>query len=213
MVYIMINSYSRLYFGLLYLHDKFTATLMLGSDALQVIRHSLTLRLRNQVTVEQPNECTDEISHLQCDGELSGRYTWARENDNTNYVLFILNGRAVISRINLTYIVESSSEKPKVSFCAISDNATVNSNLTAAGLDCQEVPIEPTEGAARNEILPMPFNNDTSRIVMEVITQGIKTAFEATEVQFCGTFVKIGKSVHPQVITMYRCTYSLEFHK
>ena len=140
----------------------------------------------SQVTVVEPNECQDQITYHECRGELRGSYTWAQENPTKNYVLFILSARASISAVNLTYSVDSMSEKPKVSFCAAGEDTTINSDFGNLNLKCQEVAIEPTNNKTRNRTVHLPFTNSTSKIVMEVITQGIKASFTATSVEFFG---------------------------
>lgn len=145
------------------------------------------------VIVDQPNECTDLTNFLQCEGELSGRYRWVQENQMTNYVLFTLSRRATISAVNLTYSVDSESETPKVSFCVAPNDTSINSAF--ANLTCQEVLIEATNGETITRITSTPFTNITNRIVMEIITQGIKASFTASAVQFFGFYVTTGEYI------------------
>lgn len=167
--------------------------------------HFLTLRSASQVTVEEPNRCRGITDFLQCEGELSGRYNWAQENQLTNYVLFTLSGRATISEVNLSYSVDSTSETPKVSFCAAPNDISIS--ITFPNLTCQEVAIQATNRENRTRIIPMPFANITNSIVMEVITQGIKASFTANSVQFFGMYEVIGKFISE---SMHRKVYNFK---
>ena len=160
------------------------------SAALKVTNHSLTLRPASQVTVDPLDGCEDVTSYRQCEGELSGRsYTWAQENQNTNYVLFILSRRATICAINLTYTV-IGSEPPKVSACAALNDTSINDAF--ANLTCQEITIQATGGEITT-IIDMPFASVTNRVALEIITTGIKASFTVTSVQFFGTNEVMGK--------------------
>ena len=147
-------------------------------------------------TIDQTRGCSRYMtSFVKCEGELNGRtYRWTQENQNTNYVLFMLSERASISEVNLTYSVDSTSEMPKISFCAAPDDTIIN--LTFPNLTCQEISIEATGGDTKAMILHMPFTNITNSIVMEVITQGIKASFIARAVQFFGFYVATGEYTH-----------------
>ena len=151
-------------------------------------------------------------TYRQCEGELNGRsYTWAQENQLTNYVLFTLSRRATVCEVNLTYSVDSTSEKPKVSFCAAPNDTRISN--TFPDVTCQEVTIEATSGDSITTTIPMPFTSTTNSIVMEVITQGIKAPFTATSVQFFGAYEVVGKlnqSTHEEVyMTSCTCMASL----
>ena len=124
------------------------------------------------------------VNCLQCNSELSGHYTWNQENTETNYVLFILNQNTLLSKVILTYKIKAGNQKPKISFCAAPDSVGIESDFT--GLECKEVSTEAT-GSEETQTLKMPFTNETSRIVMEVTTQGIKANFVATGVEFYGS--------------------------
>ena len=158
--------------------------------------HHLTLQpAASQVTTTPQNGCDDIVSYRQCEGGLNGRsHTWAQENQLTNYVLFTLSRRATVCIVNLTYSVDSTSEKPKVSFCAAPNNTKISN--TFPDVTCQEVTIEATRGDSITTTIPMPFPNTTNSIVMEVITQGIKAPFTATSVQFFGAYEVVGKINH-----------------
>lgn len=161
---------------------------------LQVTEHCLTLRpTRDQVTVERQPECTTIDSFLQCEGELSGNYTWSQENTETNYVLFNLNQRAVVAQVNLMYMVAQGSQTPKVSFCAAAGNSCINN--TFSGLECMEIAIEAT-GMTETGTLNTPFINETSNVVMEIITTGIKADFVATRIELYGNSTVTGIGTH-----------------
>ena len=153
----------------------------------------LTLRSnrpnKQAVTVdrERENGCMRvRTIYLRCESELNGNYTWDQETRETNYVLFVLNRKAEIDEISLTYVVPGT-ERPKVSFCALSDGTLINGTLSNE--NCIKVDIQQTDGMRLMVNLTMPFNNITTSIVsMEVITQGIKAAFIATGVQFLGRY-------------------------
>ena len=123
-------------------------------------------------------------SFLQCDGEFSGNYQWAQENQETNYVLFNLSQITLLSKINFTYTVESGTQKPKISFCAVPASMSIDSAFS--NLECQEVRIKATGDTVVGTLAPS-FANKTGKIGMEVITQGIKAAFTATRVEFFGS--------------------------
>lgn len=152
----------------------------------QVTKHFLTQSpTQNQVIVE--SQCTTFIqgeNYLQCVGEFSGNYHWTQENQMKNYVLFNLGRKTLLTKINLTYIVEEGTERPKVSFCAAPANISINS--TFSSLKCLEVQVEATGDTVVGTLRPS-FNKETSKIGMEVITQGIKAAFRATRVEFFGS--------------------------
>ena len=128
----------------------------------------------------------DSFNYLRCNGELTGTYTWTRENQQTNNILFFLNERAEIDVISLTYMVQGT-QNPKVTFCAQSDGILINDTLSKD--NCKKVEIESTGGMS---ILNRPFNVSTSRVSMEVITRGIKSNFVATGVQFIGRYKVTG---------------------
>lgn len=170
-------------------------TLAINDARLEVTEHYLTLLpSTSDVQVDPTTGCMNFMSltsFLQCDRELSGKsYLWVQENEDKNYVLFSLRERASISEVHLTYSVDSMTEKPKVSFCAARDDINITNAFT--NLTCQEVTIEATNSETRKKIVAMPFTNITSKIAMEVITQGIKASFTATSVEFFGTY-DIGK--------------------
>ena len=156
---------------------------------LQVTEHFLTLSpSADQVTAVTQNNCTIvESSYRRCEGELNGTYTWVQENSETNYVLFDLNRRAHVTRINVTYMAEAG--KPKVSFCTVPEGTSITS--TFSNLDCQEFPIQQTV-RMRVSLLDNPFNNATSQVAMEVITRGIKTDFVTSRVEFFGSYETTG---------------------
>ena len=161
-------------------------------DALQVTSHQLTLRTANQVTTSPQDGCQDTANTFrQCEGELSGRsYTWAQENPMTNYILFILDRRASISEVNLTYST-NGGEPPKVSVCAARNDTNINNAFDV--LQCQEISIVVTGGANTTDTIVKPFSNVTNRVALEIITQGIKASFTATAVQLFGTVEVTGK--------------------
>lgn len=99
-----------------------------------------------------------------------------------NYVVFDLGQSTLPTKINFTYTVVDGSERPKISFCTTPANTSVNStfnNLT----QCEEVIVEPTGDTVVGTLRPS-FSNETSKIAMEIITQGIKAAFTATRIEF-----------------------------
>ena len=175
----------------------------------------MTLRTENQVTTTPLNGCndiTDIVSYRQCVGELRGRsHTWNQENPLTNYVLFTLSRRATVCIVNLTYSVDSTSETPKVSFCAAPNDIKISN--TFPSLTCQEVTIEATNAEPRMKTIDMPFPNTTNSIVMEVITQGIKASFTATSVQFFGAYevVGLGKPNHLFKSTRMKSLYDFMY--
>ena len=122
----------------------------------------------------------EQQSYLQCSGELSGNYTWDRENTETNYALFEFTQRAFVSEINMSYEKSSPSETPKVTFCPLPDGFDITNNFE--GLECEEAPIK--DNLAETVSLLSPFANGTRKVAMEVITQGIKTELMLTAVQF-----------------------------
>ena len=158
---------------------------------MQVTRHYLTQRPRPQkVTVERPQGCVSALNGLllQCEGDLSGNYTWDAENSHANYVAFELNQVAEVTHIGLTYVVVSSiSQSPKISFCAL-PNVTLP-DVTFRGLTCRKIDIQamPTYTVQTSSV-DMPFDQDTGVVAMEVITDGIKANFIAMGVQFFGTY-------------------------
>jgi hypothetical protein len=133
------------------------------------------------------SECTSFSqgeSFLRCDGEFNGNYQWEQENQDTNYVLFNLSQITLLSKINFTYTVESGNQKPKISFCVVPANMSING--TFRDLECREVQVEATGDTVVGTLEPS-FGNKTGKIGMEVITQGIKAAFTATRVEFFGS--------------------------
>ena len=149
------------------------------------MEHFLTRRPKTHVTAGLQCTPSGQGEHfLQCDGEFSGNYQWEQENQMTNYVLFNLSRITRLSRINLTYTVVSGSQKPKISFCAVPTSMTIDS--TFRDLECHEVQVEATGDTVVGTLEPS-FSNETRKIGMEVITQGIKAAFTATRVEFFGT--------------------------
>ena len=153
----------------------------------QVREHFLTQR-PGVGHVSAESQCTTfeqgELSFLQCDGELNGNYQWQQENKHTNYVLFNLSPITFLTKINFTYTVASGTQKPKISFCSLPANMSIDS--TFSNLECQEVQVEATGGTVVGTLVPS-FGNSTGKIGMEVITQSIKAAFTATRVEFFGT--------------------------
>lgn len=150
-----------------------------------VEKHFLTLNpTQDKVMANNELGCVavNESKYLQCDGELSGTYTWSQENPDTNYVLFVLNQKMSVSLVNMTYTVNSPDEKPKVSFCPLPDNVGIKDKFM--GLRCKAVSIQP--GSRVTESIEAPFTNETNRVLMEVITEGIKVEFEAISVEFYG---------------------------
>ena len=151
---------------------------------IQVREHFLTQRSPTHVTAEP--QCTpfsQGESFLRCDGEFNGNYQWQQENQQTNYVLFNLSQTTLLTKINLMYKVVAGTERPKISFCAVPGNMSING--TFRDLECQEVQIEAT-GDTVVGTLQLSLGNETGKIGMEVITQGIKAAFTATRVEFFG---------------------------
>ena len=144
--------------------------------------HFLTQDPSSSVRVQQnQGTCTLQGFYLHCEGELSGTYTWSQENSQTNYVLFVLSERSNIVQINLTYIVESNDQEPKISFCPLPDGTLINASFT--DLMCRPVSIQPSlTGEAMTVVLNVTFN--TTKVAMEVITDGIKADFVANQVQF-----------------------------
>ena len=139
---------------------------------------------RCMMMTEQNAQTSRSFSYFQCNGQLNGTYTWTRENSEVNNVLFFLNERAEIDVISLTYVVQRT-ESPKVTFCAQPEGILITATLSKD--NCKKVEIEPTGGMRLTGVLNMPFRNvTTSRVSMEVITQGIKSDFVATGVQFLG---------------------------
>lgn len=143
----------------------------------------------------QPSGCSMYMytAHFtKCEGEMNGRiYRWGLENPIPNYVLFRLSRRASISEVNLTYSVDSTSEMPKVSFCAAPDNTIMDYYFP--NLTCQEVSIEATGGDIIATTLHTPFTNITNSIVMKVTTNGIKASLKVSAVQFSGFYVATGE--------------------
>lgn len=130
---------------------------------------------------------TNSFGYFRCIGELNGNYTWTKENPEINNVLFFLNDGAEIDVISLTFMVQGS-QSPKVTFCPQPDGTLITHNLSRD--NCIKVEIEQS-GGMRD--LNMPFINVTvSRVSMEVITRGIKSAFVATGVQFFGKYKVTG---------------------
>lgn len=157
-----------------------------GLCPVQVREHFLTQR-PTQTHVTVGSRCTQISqgeSFLQCNGEFNGNYEWQQENQMTNYVLFNLSRITLLTKINLTYTVVSGSQKPKISFCAVPTSMTIDS--TFRNLECREVQVEATGDTVVGTLEPS-FGNETGKIGMEVITQGIKAAFTATRVEFFGT--------------------------
>ena len=153
---------------------------------IQVREHFLTQRQQSRVTVEP--QCTQFSqgqgkSFLRCDDEFNGNYQWQQENQETNYVLFNLSRITLLTKINLTYRVVAGTERPKISFCAVPANMSING--TFRDLECQEVQIEATGGTVVGT-LQLSLGNETGKIGMEVITRSIKAAFTATRVEFFG---------------------------
>ena len=149
-----------------------------------VSEHLVTRRpTANKVSISETH-CSERESKkfVQCPGELNGNYRWSQENKHKNYVLFVLNQRSNVAHVNVTYSMQSSSEKPKVAFCDIPDSFEITESNDFNGLDCTQLNIHGDSKA----VLPMTFKNETSRVGMEVITQGIKTDFVVTGVQFFG---------------------------
>ena len=143
------------------------------------------------------DQTLDQLSDIQeCDGELNGgNYTWTKENPDENYVFFLLNGRANISQIHLTYAAISSvTQSPKVSFCAVlGDNIY---NTSQSNLNCRKMDIQATTSyMIQTSSLEMPFDQDTVSVTMEVVTQGIKANFIASEVQFFGEYTTNGTGI------------------
>ena len=153
---------------------------------LQVSQHFVTLR-PNDGQVSVPESCTSQGDYSICDGELRESYTWSQENTETNYVLFVLDQKAAISHINLTYIVASDNQRPKVSFCIVREDTFINSSFM--NLNCDEMSIQPlASGEKQTSTLNVPMNNGTSKVAMEVITESIKVDFVATKVKFYGVY-------------------------
>lgn len=154
-------------------------------------QHFVTLKPNTEkVTVRNETESgcirmtapTNSFGYFRCNGELNGTYTWTQENREINNVLFFLSERAEIDRISVTYVVQGT-QSPKVTFCAQPEDTLINDTLSKD--NCKKVEIETTGGMTLMGILDMPFINvTTSKVSMEVITQGIKSDFIATEVQF-----------------------------
>lgn len=135
----------------------------------------------NEVSVSE--NCNEkESKFVQCPGELNGNYRWKRENSEKNYILFILNQRSDVALVNVTYRIQSSHQTPKVSFCDIPNSFKITESNDFNGLNCKE--LTSILGGTQDVKLPMVFNNETSMVGMEVITQGIKTDFEVMRVQF-----------------------------
>ena len=147
-------------------------------------------------TIDQTRGCSRYMtSFVKCEGELNGRtYRWTQENLIPNYVLFMLIGKASISKVNLTYSVDSTSELPKVSFCAAPNDTNIHYYIP--NLTCQVVSIEATGGDTRAMTLHVPFTNITNTIVMEVDTLGVKASFKARAVQFFGFYAVTGEYTH-----------------
>lgn len=147
--------------------------------------HFLTQNPSDNVRVQQSQgTCTPQGIYLHCEGELSGIYMWSQENSQTNYVLFVLSERSNIVQINLTYVVQSNDQEPKISFCPLPDGTLINASFT--DLMCRAVSIQPSlTREAMTVVLNVTFN--TTKVAMEVITDGIKADFVANEVQFYGS--------------------------
>ena len=122
-----------------------------------------------------------EEDFLQCEGEFNGNYQWKQENQVTNYVLFDLQQETLLAKINLTYIIDAGDQQPKISFCAVPANMSIHD--TFSNLKCKEIMVQPTGDTVVGTLEP-PFNNETSKVGMEVITQGIKADFRATRIEF-----------------------------
>ena len=150
-----------------------------------------------QVRIERQDECSGPIQvrpglSQSCDGELTGNYSWARENQEANYIFFLLNRRANISLIRLTYTAVSSvDQSPKVSFCAVLGDNFLNTSLS--NLNCRKMDIQSTISyMIQTSSLETPFDKDTLAVTMEIITQGLKADFTATGVEFFGSYLTTG---------------------
>ena len=155
-----------------------------------------TMPSSSYAALNQTSGCSTYMTKfVKCEGELNGRtYRWAQENPIPNYVLFMLSGKASISKVNLTYSVDSTSELPKVSFCAAPNDTNIYHYIP--NLTCQVVSIEATGGDTRVMTLHVPFTNITNTIVMEVDTLGVKASFKARAVQFFGFYTATGEYTH-----------------
>ena len=101
-----------------------------------------------------------------------------------NYVLFNLIQQTSLIQISLTYRVIDGTQLPKVSFCPVADTALISDQFTNDE-SCRKFTVEAT-GELETGVLELSTENETSKVVMEVVTHGIKADFKAIGVQFYG---------------------------
>ena len=71
-----------------------------------------------------------------------------------------------------------------MSFCPVPDSTTIIDGFTNLE-SCRKFTVEAT-GRLETGTLELPAENETSKVLMEVITQGIKADFKATMIAFHG---------------------------
>ena len=174
------------------------------SCPIQVREHFLTKRpTQEQVITSSQSQCRtfgQEENFLQCEGEFSGNYSWTKENELTNYVLFDLAQNTLLTKINLTYSISDGRETPKITFCAVPANRSISD--TFRDLECNPLQVQPTGNTVVGTLEPS-FGDETSKIGMEIITNGIKADFRATRVEFfgsCTTVSTTGKINHCSIV-------------
>ena len=96
--------------------------------------------------------------------------------------MFNLTQSISLIHLSLTYRVDSGTQRPKVSFCPVPDSTTISDGFTTLQ-SCRKFTVEAT-GGSETGTLELPAENETSKVLMEVITQGIKADFKATRIEF-----------------------------